>query len=275
MTTSIKTKLTISNKNMDDWVPTTEVVGEKSFIKLSPWDRSFFRFCTGQSLVIGKGRTCPKSMFMKNLYDARNAASVKSWEDFNANMIANEENDQQQRRKRRKLRAPKESDCEICGREVSVIATHGSATMPMTCLFGCKKAEVWVEASEAVLDFIAMAVSSDIRNSNLDTSGTWARLRPAAADSSEVDQHDPNAGPSDPNANPSREAAPTDGSSVPATPAASAPPAPGPTTEATSDPSRSSRRNSRYVFRCRCNSRRNSRRNSMRPRTMIEPVPCR
>lgn len=188
-------KLTISNDNYSNWVPTVETVNGKAFVRLYGFDKTFYRFCTGQALQIGKGKSCSKTMFMKNLLEARNVASVAAWHKFNEELA-----DDNGRRKRQKVRAPKDCDGEVCGQEVRVTAVHGLATMQMTCLFGTKKTDVWVEANESNIDFVVMAVASDIRNNNLDVSGAWQKLKPNANDNgnaSDAEVHDPAARGSD------------------------------------------------------------------------------
>lgn len=183
----IEMKLVISNDNMQDYLPQVKDVNGKSFMKVYAWDRAFYRFCTGQTLQIGKGQPCPKAKFISNLAEARNQASLQQWQAFN------NANNEGEGRKKRKLRMPKDSDGLTCGETVQVHAVHGLASMMLECLFGTKKAEVWIHASEANIDFVQMAIAADIRNGNLDQSAGWKKIQAGAAENDDERPDDPGA----------------------------------------------------------------------------------
>ena len=51
----VEKKVVVSNDFKSNWVPETQEVEGVFFMKVSKWDRSFVRFCTGQALQFSGG----------------------------------------------------------------------------------------------------------------------------------------------------------------------------------------------------------------------------
>ena len=170
MPTTIESQLMISNGNMADWTPRSEIVNGAHFVKLDCKDRSCFRFLTGQTLHFGSKYENTKYLldFWQYLVRARSAASQTAFETMHKDLqdAAAAGSEDGGRKKRQRIRKARMDDAMVVGRVVDLHVAHKDADHRMKALFGIKKHDLWIEATVANMDFIAAAMKADYEEGN-------------------------------------------------------------------------------------------------------------
>ena len=143
MPTTIESQLMISNGNMADWTPRSEIVNGAHFVKLDCKDRSCFRFLTGQTLHFGSKYENTKYLldFWQYLVRARSAASQTAFETMHKDLqdAAAAGSEDGGRKKRQRIRKARMDDAMVVGRVVDLHVAHKDADHRKEALFGIKK----------------------------------------------------------------------------------------------------------------------------------------
>lgn len=177
MPTTVEWQLSISNDNMADWTPRTQMVNGTAFVKLDCKDRACFRFLTGRSLHFGSKYENTKYLldFWQYLVRARSDASQAAFENVHRELQDPEEaaaGGNGRRRQRQRIRRARMDDAMVAGRVVELHLAHNDNDHCLKALFGVKKSDLWVEASAESLEFVAAAMKADYE------AGNFAYTRP-------------------------------------------------------------------------------------------------
>ena len=143
------------------WFPEQKVVGNTSFMRMSPRDARLKRACKLRAKeMFGSDLAVPRKHFpfLDQLVSLRTAASTS-----NVHEVLQLSSTRAKRRKARK------SDAHIASSimEVTAPAAQSCIGSPipactMRVLFGCKRADVWVEMRVDTLNYIIMRMADDI-----------------------------------------------------------------------------------------------------------------
>jgi hypothetical protein len=211
MPTTIESQLTISNDNMADWTPRTQMVNGGPFVKLDCKDRACFRFLTGTTLHFGSKYENTKYLldFWQYLVRARSDASQTAFENMHKDLQDESEAagcaDGGGRRKRQRIRKARMDDAMVAGRVVELHLAHNDVDHCLKALFGIKKSDLWIEATAANLEFVAAAMKADYEAGNFASTrprGPHFRLQgedEASNDGAGDDEVDGDAGPAEGN----------------------------------------------------------------------------
>lgn len=157
----VEKKVVVSNDFKSNWVPETQEVEGVFFMKVSKWDRSFVRFCTGQALQFSGGpRQDVNVSFLEVIQRLRTSAvdaAVKRVFDDEAGA-----------RKTKRVRKARLSDRDLVPPVLSMQCPEirrGDLLVPslhIQVLFGVKNSDLWVEASAPVLEYLRHGVLASL-----------------------------------------------------------------------------------------------------------------
>jgi hypothetical protein len=192
----VEKKVVVSNDFKSNWVPETQEVEGMFFMKVSKWDRSFVRFCTGQALLFSGGsRQDINVSFLELLQRLRTTVVDEA--------VKRVLDDEAGARKAKRVRKARLSDRDLVPQVLSIQCPdvrRGDLLVPAThiqVLFGVKNSDLWVEATAPVLEDLRHGVLASM---DLDQSGRkWKpKKRSAASDHpTGSDQEDASRGDTD------------------------------------------------------------------------------
>jgi len=176
----VEKKVVVSNDFKSNWVPETQEVEGMFFMKVSKWDRSFVRFCTGQALLFSGGsRQDINDSFLEMLQRLRTSVVDEA--------VKRVFVDEAGARKAKRVRKARESDRDFVPPVLSIQCPdimRGDLLVPsmlIKVLFGEKNSDLWVETSAPVLEYLRHGVLASM---DADQSGRkWKpKQRSAASD---------------------------------------------------------------------------------------------
>ena len=159
--------MVVENEYVKDWKPLLVNVDGRQYMKLDIKDRTFFKFCTGNTFRLGSKFDNNKYLleFWEYMVQARSNAAQKAFEAFSDGLrnAAGNDND---KRKRRYIRKVTMDDALTVGQSIMVPLAHEGEEFQIRMLFGVKKSDLWMEATPANLDHVAKCLKSDFDNGN-------------------------------------------------------------------------------------------------------------
>lgn len=151
-------KLAIDSAHIKAWVPEQQRVDghELPFVKLSPYERNFYRFCTGEAIKWGAHTewTYKPFPFWAAAKARRYEASVEA---FRKAIVNDGDDDATIRKKQKKL--PKYEDSALCP-VVAVELEFNGSVVTSQMLFGLR-GDMWIKAESATMLLIQEAMKHD------------------------------------------------------------------------------------------------------------------
>ena len=148
------------------WIPTTCIVENTKYIKISKWDRGFCKFATGQTMERRSGKTSNSVNYqcLDSLLKLRRQACNSALRKALAEAEAAEERPTMILTKRQKKDTQaRESDRAIAGHSVYLDTpeTQRTASVRMQVLWSVQSADLWVEYSQANLEYLRSCIMDE------------------------------------------------------------------------------------------------------------------
>lgn len=158
-------RIAFSNEFVELWTPEVKVVDNVEFVRLDPKDRTFFRFCTDDSIRLGRQSDESRYLlkFFTDMVRSRAEACQAAFEKMQTEAADGDAGEGAKVKKRRFRRAC-DGDAETVGHIIEVTFEHLNESVVMNVLFGMKNAPLWVEATVANISFISAAMKDDYAN---------------------------------------------------------------------------------------------------------------
>ena len=147
------------------WIPTTCIVENTKYIKISKWDRGFCKFATGQTMERRSGKTSNSVNYqcLDSLLKLRRQACNSALRKALAEAEACEERPTMSLRGKKKETQARESDRAIAGHSVYLDTpeTQRTASVRMQVLWSVQSPDLWVEHTQVNLEYLRSCIMDE------------------------------------------------------------------------------------------------------------------